>query len=95
MQVEETLRSHPCDGAVLMGGCDKTTPGVLMGALSMDIPAIFVPAGPMLRGNSRGKILGSGSDQWAAIDEYRAGTMDEQGLRDVRGGVSIVLRGPF
>ena len=88
MQVEELLRSHPCDGAVLMGGCDKTTPGVLMGALSMDIPIIFVPAGPMLRGNSRGKILGSGADQWAAIDEYRAGTIDECGLRDVEEGIA-------
>ena len=113
MQVEEMLRSHPCDGAVLMGGCDKTTPGVLMGALSMDIPIIFVPgehrrlrtiflsglrrshpwrcvaaAGPMLRGNSRGNVLGSGSDQWAAIDEYRAGTIDEGGLRDVEEGIA-------
>ena len=51
METEELLRSYPIDGAVLMGGCDKTTPGLLMGAASMDLPAIFVPAGPMLRGH--------------------------------------------
>ena len=61
METEELLRSHPVDGAVLMGGCDKTTPGLLLGATSMNIPAIFVPAGPMLRGNWQGKMLGSGS----------------------------------
>ena len=64
METEELLRSHPVDGVVLMGGCDKTTPGLLMGAISMDLPAIFMPAGPMLRGNWRGKSLGSGSDTW-------------------------------
>src|SRR5437660_385114 len=62
MQTEEMLRSMPIDGAVLMGGCDKTTPGLLMGAISMDIPAIYYPAGPMLRGNYDGQILGSGTD---------------------------------
>ena len=51
MECEELLRSHPIDGAVLMGGCDKTTPGLIMGAISMGLPAIYVPAGPMLRGN--------------------------------------------
>ncbi|MEQ9139253.1 MAG: dihydroxy-acid dehydratase, partial [Thalassobaculum sp.] len=61
LEVEELLRSYPADGAVLMGGCDKTTPALLMGAASMNLPAIFVPAGPMLRGNWRGKSLGSGS----------------------------------
>ena len=55
MECEELLRSHPIDGAVLMGGCDKTTPGLIMGAISMGIPAIYVPAGPMLRGNWRGQ----------------------------------------
>ena len=58
MECEELLRSHPIDGAVLMGGCDKTTPGLIMGAISMGIPAIYVPAGPMLRGNWRGHTLG-------------------------------------
>ena len=61
METEELLRSHPVDGAVLMGGCDKTTPGLLLGATSMNIPAIFLPAGPMLRGNWQGKVLGSGT----------------------------------
>jgi dihydroxyacid dehydratase/phosphogluconate dehydratase len=55
MEAEELLRSHPIDGAVLLGGCDKTTPGLIMGAISMGIPAIYVPAGPMLRGNWRGE----------------------------------------
>ena len=62
LEVEELLRQHPVDGAVLMGGCDKTTPATVMGAISMDLPAIFMPAGPMMRGHSGGQILGSGSD---------------------------------
>ena len=62
IETEELLRSHPVDGAVLMGGCDKTTPGLLMGAVSAGYPCIFLTAGPMLRGNWRGKTLGSGSD---------------------------------
>ena len=64
METEELLRSHPVDGAVLMGGCDKSTPGLLLGATSMDVPAIFLPAGPMQRGNWQGVVLGSGSDSW-------------------------------
>ena len=64
METEELLRSHPIDGAVLMGGCDKTTPGLTMGALSAGLPFIFVPAGPMLSGQWRGQTLGSGSDAW-------------------------------
>ena len=60
METEELLRSHPIDGAVLLGGCDKTTPGLLMGAISMGLPAIFCPAGPMLRGNWRGPDAGLG-----------------------------------
>jgi len=64
METEELLRSQPIDGVVLMGGCDKTTPGLLMGAISMNLPAIYLPAGPMLRGNWNGKVLGSGSDVW-------------------------------
>jgi len=64
METEELLRSHPIDGAVLLGGCDKTTPALIMGAISMGVPAIMVPAGPMLRGNWQGKPLGSGSDVW-------------------------------
>ena len=59
MEVEETLRSHPVDGAVLLGGCDKSTPALIMGATSMGLPFIFVPAGAMLRGNYAGQTLGS------------------------------------
>jgi dihydroxyacid dehydratase/phosphogluconate dehydratase len=62
METEELIRSHPVDGAVLMGGCDKTTPGLVLGATSAGLPFVFVPAGPMLRGNWQGKVLGSGSD---------------------------------
>ena len=58
METEELLRSYPADGAVLMGGCDKTTPGLLMGAISMNLPAIYMPGGPMLRGNWRDQTLG-------------------------------------
>jgi dihydroxy-acid dehydratase len=88
METEELLRSHPVDGAVLMGGCDKTTPGLLLGATSMNIPAIFVPAGPMLRGNWQGKVLGSGSDSWKYWDELRAGKITEQDWLGVEGGIA-------
>src|SRR6187402_3937015 len=64
METEELLRSYPADGAVLMGGCDKTTPGLVMGATSMGLPFIFMPAGPMLRGSAGGKTLGSGTDMF-------------------------------
>ena len=88
METEELLRSHPVDGAVLMGGCDKTTPGLLLGATSMNIPAIFLPAGPMLRGNWQGKILGSGSDSWKYWDELRAGKITDQDWLGVEGGIA-------
>ncbi|WP_137176772.1 L-arabinonate dehydratase [Roseomonas sp. AR75] len=88
METEELLRSHPVDGAVLMGGCDKTTPGLLLGATSMDIPAIFVPAGPMLRGNWAGRTLGSGSDSWKYWDELRAGTITQQDWLGVEAGIA-------
>ncbi len=88
METEELLRSHPVDGAVLMGGCDKTTPGLILGAISMDIPAIYVPAGPMLRGNFQGKTLGSGSDSWKYWDELRAGTITEQDWLGVEAGIA-------
>jgi dihydroxy-acid dehydratase len=77
METEEILRSYPLDGAVLMGGCDKTTPALLMGAASADRPVIFVPAGPMLKGHWRGETLGSGTDMWRFWDEKRAGTISE------------------
>src|ERR671921_432989 len=88
METEELLRSHPVDGAVLMRGCDKTTPGLLLGATSMDIPAVFVPAGPMLRGNWQGKVLGSGSDSWKYWDELRAGRITEQDWLGVEAGIA-------
>ena len=88
METEELLRSHPIDGAVLMGGCDKTTPGLLLGAFSMDIPAIFVPAGPMLRGNWRGRVLGSGSDVWKYWDELRAGRITPEDWEEIENGIA-------
>jgi dihydroxy-acid dehydratase len=88
METEELLRSHPIDGAVLMGGCDKTTPGLIMGAISMGIPAIYVPAGPMLRGNWRGEYLGSGSDVWKYWTEKRAGNLGEAEWSEIEGGIA-------
>jgi dihydroxy-acid dehydratase len=88
METEELLRSYPADGAVLMGGCDKTTPGLVMGATSMNLPAIFVPAGPMLRGNWRGRTLGSGSDAWKYWAELRAGNIDECAWREIEDGIA-------
>ncbi|MDA7948396.1 MAG: L-arabinonate dehydratase [Hyphomicrobiaceae bacterium] len=88
METEELLRSHPVDACVLMGGCDKTTPGLLMGAISMDLPTIFFPAGPMLRGNWKGKPLGSGSDTWKYYDELRAGRITEDDWREVEEGIA-------
>lgn len=86
MECEELLRSHPVDGAVLMGGCDKTTPALLMGAISMDLPTIFVPAGPQINGMWRGRRLGSGSDAWKYWDELRAGTITEADWREIELG---------
>lgn len=88
MDVEELIRSHPADGVVLMGGCDKTTPALLLGATSAGVPAIFVPAGPMLRGNWKGKILGSGSDAWKYWDERRAGTISDADWLAIEGGIA-------
>ena len=88
MEAEELLRAHPVDGAVLMGGCDKTTPALLLGATSMNVPAIFLPAGPMLRGNWQGKVLGSGSDSWKYWDELRAGKITDQDWLGVEGGIA-------
>ena len=88
MEAEELLRSYPADGAVLMGGCDKTTPALIMGATSMNLPAIYVPAGPMLRGNWHGEHLGSGTDSWKYWAELRAGTIDEQAWQEVESGIA-------
>ena len=88
MEAEELLRSHPIDGAVLMGGCDKTTPALIMAAASMNIPAIFVPAGPMLRGNWHGEPLGSGTDSWKYWAELRAGNITEDEWDEVESGIA-------
>ncbi|MDU6749336.1 MAG: dihydroxy-acid dehydratase, partial [Bradyrhizobium sp.] len=88
MDVEELLRSHPVDGVVLMGGCDKTTPALLLGATSMILPAIYLPAGPMLRGNWKGKTLGSGSDAWKYWDERRAGTLSDADWSAMEAGIA-------
>jgi dihydroxy-acid dehydratase len=88
METEELLRSHPVDGAVLMGGCDKTTPGLIMGAISMNLPAIFVPAGAMLRGNWRGTILGSGSDSWKYWAELSAGNITMKDWSEIESGIA-------
>ena len=88
MEVEEMLRCHPADGVVLMGGCDKTTPAMLLGATSADLPAIFLPAGPMLRGNWAGKTLGSGSDAFKYWDDKRAGLIDADEWDGVLGGIA-------
>ncbi len=88
LEVEELLRSHPVDGAVLMGGCDKTTPATIMGAISMNLPAIFMPAGPMLRGNYHGKPLGSGSDVWKYWADKQAGKVSEGEWRDMEAGIA-------
>jgi len=88
METEELLRSHPIDACVLMGGCDKTTPGLIMGALSMDVPAIYFPAGPMLNGNWKGKTLGSGSDSWKYWDDLREGKITKDDWTEVEEGIA-------
>ena len=88
MEVEETLRSHPVDGVVLMGGCDKSTPALVMGAISMGLPFIFLPAGAMLRGNYAGQKLGSGTDVWKYWDERRAGNIGKAEWEGVQGGIA-------
>src|SRR5271169_6892122 len=88
METEELIRSHPVDGAVLMGGCDKTTPGLLLGATSAGVPSIYVPAGPMLRGNWKGRVLGSGSDTIKYWEERRAGTVSERDTQEIEVGIA-------
>ena len=88
MEAEEQLRSHPVDGAVLMGGCDKTTPALIMGAISMNLPAIYLPAGAMLRGDYQGKTLGSGTDVWKYWAELRAGKISECEWRGIEDGIA-------
>jgi dihydroxy-acid dehydratase len=88
METEELLRSYPADGCVLMGGCDKTTPALLMGAISMNLPAIFMPAGPMLRGHWRDQTLGSGSDVWKYWAEKRAGNITDAQWLEIEDGIA-------
>ena len=88
IETEEVLRSYPVDGAVLMGGCDKTTPALLMAAISLDLPSVFMPAGPMLRGNWRGQVLGSGTDVWRAWADRQAGVLSECAWRELEDGIA-------
>jgi dihydroxy-acid dehydratase len=88
MDTEELIRCHPVDGAILMGGCDKTTPALVMGAVSAGVPFIFIPAGPMLRGNYAGQVLGSGTDSFKYWDERRAGTITKEQWQGIEGGIA-------
>lgn len=88
METEELLRSYPVDGAVLLGGCDKSTPALLMGAASVDLPTVFVPAGPMLPGHWRGTVLGSGTDMWKYWDDRRAGLIGDAELAELENGLA-------
>jgi dihydroxy-acid dehydratase len=88
LETEEVLRCHPVDGVVLMGGCDKTVPGLLMGAITMDLPAIFLPAGPMLAGRWRDLRLGSGTDVWKYWAERQAGCLGDCAWRQIEEGIA-------
>ncbi|WP_460464813.1 L-arabinonate dehydratase [Arthrobacter pigmenti] len=88
LEAEELLRSHPIDGCVLMGGCDKTTPALLMGATSMNLPAIFFPAGPMMKGNWAGQTLGSGSDTWKYWDLLRTNKITAEDWTGIEDGIA-------
>lgn len=88
MEVEESIRANPIDGVVLLGGCDKTTPGQIMGAASVDLPTIVVSSGPMLNGKFRGRDIGSGTDVWRFSEEVRAGTMSMDEFRAAEVGMS-------
>ncbi|MFI9252456.1 L-arabinonate dehydratase [Streptomyces sp. NPDC053069] len=88
METEELLRSYPVDGAVLMGGCDKSTPALLMGAASAGLPAVFVPAGPMLPGHWRREVLGSGTDMWKYWDDKRAGLIGDCEMAELESGLA-------
>src|ERR687885_2216628 len=87
MAMEEMFRANPIDGLVLLGGCDKTIPSLLMAAASVDIPAVVVPGGPMLNGHFRGQALGCGTDVWRLSEEVRAGTLTEQAFLKSEGSM--------
>ena len=88
MEAEEMIRANPIDCAVLLGGCDKSTPALIMGAISAGVPAIYVPSGPMIKGNWRGQVLGSGSDVWGYWEERRAGNLSEEEWKEIEGGIA-------
>src|ERR1017187_6080673 len=82
MAIEEMLRANPADGVVLLGGCDKTIPALLMAAASVNLPAVVVPGGPMLTGTFRGAPLGCGTDVWRLSEEVRAGTLSQEAFAE-------------
>ena len=88
MDVEESIRANPIDGVVLLTGCDKTTPALLMGAASCDLPTIVLSGGPMLTGRFRGRALGSGTDVFKFSEELRAGSMSPADFADAESGMS-------
>lgn len=88
MEVEESIRANPIDGVVLLGGCDKTTPGQLMGAASVDLPTMVVSSGPMLDGKWRGRSIGSGTDVWRFSEAVRAGEMTLVDFLSAEAGMS-------
>src|SRR5713101_3220650 len=88
MEVEELLRANPLDGVVLLSGCDKTTPAMLMAAASADLPAIMVTGGPMLRGRWRTEDIGSGTDNWRFWAERRAGRLSEEEFCEIEACLS-------
>jgi len=88
MEVEESIRGNPMDGVVLLGGCDKTTPGQLMGAASVDLPTMVVSSGPMLNGKFRGRDIGSGTDVWRFSEEVRGGEMSLADFMAAESGMS-------
>ena len=88
MDVEESIRANPIDGVVLLVGCDKTTPALLMGAASVDLPTIVLSGGPMLNGNCRGKPIGSGTDVWKFSEDLRAGRMSLAQFKEAEAGMS-------
>src|ERR1700755_1970578 len=88
MEVEESIRANPIDAVVLLGGCDKTTPGQLMGAASVDLPTLVVSSGPMLNGKFRGKDIGSGAEVWKFSEAVRAGEMPLKDFMAAEAGMS-------